>query len=337
MHAVTFSMFLVLGLALRLSRSCLSMLPGNLCRVGTCVGSRAWNFSVAFSFSVPCFCRKDESSWFAGDGVPSQLQADGNSQRERTRSVPGRAQRTMAQPSTSSRDSRQSPTEFVQTMRFVNACTTVKQLEKAVDALDKKDPVAASLCVELQKARSEARPAPVADRIQSTTAFIERARKREGVAMKELKAAQEEIRDGEARLERRGSPGCISTSSFRGRRVGTSAAFSGGIDPKQFRQKVGHFHGSRQICTFRSSCRIERRVGSVATGARRIAKTPDDIVRRKHSRTLATPSLDLVPRKLIVVSPSTTTAMDLACSKMESLIQHGDQHFQFANRFDDLH
>ena len=64
----------------------------------------------------------------------------------------------------------------------------------AIDAFDKKDPLVASLRVELHKARSKARVVPVEDRIKSTTAFFERAWKRESVARKD--------RDGEARLER---------------------------------------------------------------------------------------------------------------------------------------
>ena len=82
------------------------------------------------------------------------------------------------------------------------ACARVKQLQNAIDALDEKDPLVASLRAELQKARSKARVVPVEDRIKSTTAFLERARKRESVARKELEVAQEDVRDGEARLER---------------------------------------------------------------------------------------------------------------------------------------
>ena len=78
----------------------------------------------------------------------------------------------------------------------------MKQLQNAVDALDEKDPLVASLRAELQKARSKARVVPVEDRIKSTTAFLERAWKRESVARKELEVAQEDVRDGEARLER---------------------------------------------------------------------------------------------------------------------------------------
>ena len=44
----------------------------------------------------------------------------------------------------------------------------VKQLHNAIDALDEKDPLVASLRAEMQKAHSKARVVPVEDRIKST-------------------------------------------------------------------------------------------------------------------------------------------------------------------------
>ena len=73
------------------------------------------------------------------------------------------------------------------------ACAKVKQPQNAIHALDEKDPFVASMRTELQKARSKGRLVPVEDRIKSTTAFFERARKRELAARKELEVAQEDI------------------------------------------------------------------------------------------------------------------------------------------------
>ena len=59
-----------------------------------------------------------------------------------------------------------------------DACARVSKLQQAIDVLDAGDPVAHSLQQELKKARAQARIAPVEDRIKSTTAFVESARKR---------------------------------------------------------------------------------------------------------------------------------------------------------------
>ena len=86
--------------------------------------------------------------------------------------------------------------------------------------------MAASLRAELQKDRSKARSA-LWQTAYSPQQHFERARKREGVAMMELKTAQEEgWRGAFGAASGRGTPGCISTCSLRiicGRRVGTSA------------------------------------------------------------------------------------------------------------------
>ena len=138
------------------------------------------------------------------------------------------------------------PTEFVSVPDEVHgiACARVKQLQNAINALDEEDPSVASLRAELRNARSKARLVPVENRIKSTTAFLERAPKRESVARKELEVAQEDIRDGEARPERLQeeaaqdvNPPAVTGSSTNAE-LERLRGLVWRIDPGQFREEV---------------------------------------------------------------------------------------------------
>ena len=92
----------------------------------------------------------------------------------------GRWRNPVRHPAQDSHAARAGPDEI-----HAAACARVKQLQNAIDALDEKDPLVASLRAELQKARSKARVVPVEDRIKSTTAFLEAGRSGERIGGKE--------------------------------------------------------------------------------------------------------------------------------------------------------
>ena len=230
------------------------------------------------------------------------------------------------------------------------ACARVKQLQNAIDALDEKDPLVASPRAELQKVRSKARVVPVEDRIQSTTAFLERARKRESVARKELEVAQEDVRDGEARLERLRAeaaqdvcPPTVVESSVNAElerlrglvaelRANSEESSTTLSEPSRVANPDVVAHMNAELAALPQ----ERDALQASVQA---LPNPDNSARRKQARTLAAPSLDLVPVNQIIASSSTSTAMDLASaqdrsSMMESRIQSGAHQSQSANGFD---
>ena len=122
----------------------------------------------------------------------------------------------------------------------------------------------------------------------------------------------------------------LHTHSLRivcGRRVGTSAAFSHGIDPNQFRQKAtfmeaGRFAHSEAVVDLNAELAPVRQERGALQASLRATKTPTTM--SGGSRPGHWPlSLDLVPKKPIVASSSTTTAMDSMSAEGGSFVQGG--------------
>ena len=145
------------------------------------------------------------------------------------------------------------------------ACARVKQLQNAINALDEKDPFVASL-------RAEFTSRPCRRPCQAHHSIPREGTEARVGGQEELEAAQKDIRDGEARLERlqEESSQDVSPPTVTGPSTNAELerlrGFGGGTDPGQFREEV-----CQSCCSFRSSPGHQCRVGGSPQRARHVA------------------------------------------------------------------